>query len=433
MSAKELFTGKLGIQYGQFCVDVPLDEEDWEDYMDMEGAFESQENGLCGAAMDGKLFFVVGPQDGVIDLRVEMLEGPPDLEDACSDVVEVSFERADTPVILSEWGQETTHALEIPPGTYRVRYSIAEMDREYGDEDDFEAPVLGQKYLLQFWPADVAPDQILVANSEQGKYWHHSMGKGVAGYEPSTPEEGDWRPSPDDQKPLRFWAPLEEDVIAMEFERIRDLVDAIQSHNNWELVDVFLMAPSDKAPASDEVSRIGGAPVGVSESRWPTHAGKPMDHALSIDLEDIPDFKFNVPEGTRAISLFVSDLDENMAFDPGTSQTSVLCLTEDEVAQGVVHSNSASREMGPVSIRYSTQKVQAELFVGQFDSTDGLNILKQQLSSFFGFGGYVPLWLQDPESRDGYLFQFKEGLVDMHLGREGSMYVFNDSAFWQCR
>ena len=44
-----------------------------------------------------------------------------------------------------------------------------------------------------------------------------------------------------------------------------------------------------------------------------------------------------------------------------------------------------------------------------------------------------PIWLQGDEDSGGeFLFQFDEALAYTNLGDSGVMYVFDDTAFWQC-
>lgn len=43
-----------------------------------------------------------------------------------------------------------------------------------------------------------------------------------------------------------------------------------------------------------------------------------------------------------------------------------------------------------------------------------------------------PMWLQDEACFGEFLMQFDEQFVYMNLGDMGIMYVFADTAFWQC-
>ena len=61
--------------------------------------------------------------------------------------------------------------------------------------------------------------------------------------------------------------------------------------------------------------------------------------------------------------------------------------------------------------------------------------LKELRSAIYNLPGRVggePLWLQSEEDGGSFLFQFDEALVPMNLGDCGIMYVFDDTAYWQC-
>ena len=171
---KQLFSGNLNIYYGQFYIDV-LDFDD-ESYLDMDSAFDDQQNGLCGARHPGKLFFMVGPQDGTARLRVELHDSEPHLLEDYQDIVECPFDASARELHLCEWAFEAMHPLDLPSGEYVVRYSIKNIDHDYGEECDWEQPVEGQEYLVQFWPGSALDDKIVRNVSELGHYWHQELG-----------------------------------------------------------------------------------------------------------------------------------------------------------------------------------------------------------------------------------------------------------------
>ena len=173
-----LFSGNIGIEYGQFYIDVALEDEEEgdDDYLDPDGAFAGQKNGICGAAQAGKLFFVTGIQDGVASIDVELHVDKPAIDESFSEIVEVSFHRGKKPVSLCEWGHEQTHHLELPEGHYRVRYCIDGMDKDYEQNGDYEAPVPGQRHRVQFWRSAPEADSIFKHTSETAAYWHREWG-----------------------------------------------------------------------------------------------------------------------------------------------------------------------------------------------------------------------------------------------------------------
>lgn len=171
---KQLFSGNVSIFYGQFYIDALEVDED--DYLDMESAFCSQNNGLCGASHNGKLFFVVGPQDGTAKVSVELHATAPELDPACQDVVECNLIAGHDDLHLCEWANEETHRLELPRGDYVVRYSISNLDRDYTDADDWDDPIAGQEYTIQLWPGRVANDRVIRSDTDIGRYWHKELG-----------------------------------------------------------------------------------------------------------------------------------------------------------------------------------------------------------------------------------------------------------------
>ncbi len=170
---KVIYSGKLGIDYGQFYVDVDDDEVD---YLDPDGAFENQVNGICGAAQKGKLFLVAGIQGGVIEIEVQLHASEPSIENSYEEIVEANIEVDEQQLMLCEWAHEDTHNLSVPPQEYIVRYCIKGMDKDYEDDSDWESPLPGQMYLLQFWPGIIERDKVIKCTSESAKYWHREWG-----------------------------------------------------------------------------------------------------------------------------------------------------------------------------------------------------------------------------------------------------------------
>lgn len=174
---RKLFSGVIGIDYGQFYIDNP-ESGDEEDYLDPEGAFEGQQNDICGSSQSGKIFFVVGPQAGVISVDVVLCDSEPEIDEQYDEVVEVGFDRGSNPIALCEWGCEKTYPLDIPGGRYSVRYSIQGMDRDYDDDSDWNSPIEGQKHLIQIWPNDNPKERIIKVSTETAAYWHKEWGRG---------------------------------------------------------------------------------------------------------------------------------------------------------------------------------------------------------------------------------------------------------------
>ncbi len=173
---KVLFSGNIGIDYSQFYIETSYEEEDDDDYLFSESAFENQKNGICGASLQGKIFFVASIQYGVITIEVELYSIEPPIGESYEEIVEVSFVCGDKPVFLCEWAHEKTYELALPKGIYRVRYCIKGMDKNDTDADDGEIPIPGQLNLIQFWLAEPMDDEIIKQTSGNAGYWHKEWG-----------------------------------------------------------------------------------------------------------------------------------------------------------------------------------------------------------------------------------------------------------------
>lgn len=109
-------------------------------------------------------------------VSINILESVPEINVDYDDVVEVSFVNESSTLGLCQWAHEQTYPLELPEGTYRVRYSVKGMGKEHGEGDDWETPVPGQRHLIQLWQSEINSDAILKSQSEPGCYWHKTFG-----------------------------------------------------------------------------------------------------------------------------------------------------------------------------------------------------------------------------------------------------------------
>ncbi|HEY3530380.1 MAG TPA: hypothetical protein VGK78_14635 [Nocardioides sp.] len=161
------FEGPWHVHYGQLYVESATggQQEDMADH------FVEQANGLLGAAVPGALFLMTGLHTGPVGLRVEVLESEPEDDDFWDDVVEASF-TADLPVTVVGWGGETYQPLDLAGGSYRVRWSANEMDAGRDQDTVLDDEEIIDRYLLQLWPADPAPDEVVRQASECAAYWH---------------------------------------------------------------------------------------------------------------------------------------------------------------------------------------------------------------------------------------------------------------------
>lgn len=168
-AVEHAFEGRVQMAYGQMYVDGSAGEPS----TDLSEAFAGQVNGLCGAAEAHHLFLITGRHTGTIDLTVDILDAPPQMDETWEDIVEASFEATGDEVHLMEW-DGNGYPLPFPmPGAYRVRYSARNMDAARDDEYTREADAAPtDSYRLQFWPAPITADAIVKQTSESAAYWH---------------------------------------------------------------------------------------------------------------------------------------------------------------------------------------------------------------------------------------------------------------------
>ncbi|GAB2586106.1 hypothetical protein [Kribbella endophytica] len=162
-----IFDGRMGLTFGQIY--LMTGGVDWPDFDD---ARRGQVNGLCGGAQSGRLLLITGLHSGEVGLRVERLDAEPALDDTWEEIVEVSFEPVGPELVLHGLDAGMYVSTELPVVSYRARYCAADMDK--GKEVDVvsaDEPVV-DRYLLQLWPAEPAPDVIRKQTSATASYWH---------------------------------------------------------------------------------------------------------------------------------------------------------------------------------------------------------------------------------------------------------------------
>lgn len=145
-----------------------------------------QVNGLCGAAVPGRLKLTTGLHTGWVGLMVEVYDTRPAVDEAWEDVVEVSFTPATRRVRVAQWEGGEPCAFDLDPVTHRVRYSATGMDAAHQAGVVFEDEPPVDRYLLQLWPEPHAPDAVVKQTSAQAAYWHRHARTLPP---PPTPEE----------------------------------------------------------------------------------------------------------------------------------------------------------------------------------------------------------------------------------------------------
>ncbi|WP_432885700.1 hypothetical protein ACQPYH_01985 [Kribbella sp. CA-245084] len=147
--------------------------ESGEEYADLGECFAGQRNGLCGAAVPGKLFLITGLHTGRVGFTVELHDTMPSVEYDAEDVVEAPYRPIGDAKLVTWGGSGGPWSLELEPQTdYRVRYSAWGMDEGHQAGPPKDGEPLVDRYLLQFWPARPAPDRVVKETSKQAAYWH---------------------------------------------------------------------------------------------------------------------------------------------------------------------------------------------------------------------------------------------------------------------
>jgi hypothetical protein len=154
--------GPFWLEYGQIFVDGAGE------YVAPTDAFAGQRNGLCGAAVAGRLLLRTGLHTGKVGFRVEVHERMPSVEYDAEDVAEASYVPEGKPQLRSLGGEPVL--LDLEDVSYRVRYSAWGMDAGHQSGPPADDDSLVDRYLLQLWPARVAPERVVKETSRQAAY-----------------------------------------------------------------------------------------------------------------------------------------------------------------------------------------------------------------------------------------------------------------------
>lgn len=218
----------------------------------------------------------------------------------------------------------------------------------------------------------------------------------------------------------------------MSIELIRELTAKVLETTDSNLLTIYIAEAIDQEPAATTVARIGGVPLGITPMTWPRLNGLPMAHLLTIDLDDMPELKTDTLANARAVALFISDRIDNGAYEPHTPETVLIALSQDDIDQG--EPSETLRESDQASGYQLTPVKVPESIFDEPEEYDEENPLEQLRNAVFSasYAAGKPLWLQGDEYNGHFLLQFDEAFINMNLGDAGVMYVFADTAFWQC-
>ena len=162
-----VFSGPLGVHYAQAYV-LPAGSVT----PGLKECFRGQVNGLCGAALPGKLFLITGLHTGHVGFTVDLLDAPPPLDETWEEVVEVPFSVTACETALVQWAGTVTYPIPLPRGSFRARYCARGM--QLGKVLDTllpDRPAI-DSYSLTFWPAQTTDDSVLRVTAEIAAYFH---------------------------------------------------------------------------------------------------------------------------------------------------------------------------------------------------------------------------------------------------------------------
>ena len=161
-----LFDGDVRVEYGYVHVDSGVGGWD----QDLE-ARAGQRNGLLGAAQPGFLVVSTGMHTGLVPFRVEAHDHAPPLADGYGEIVEASCDLRGPELWLTTFDWGTSFVLP-GNGPHRVRLSARHYEAGRKHERYKRKQRVRDSYLLQFWPAVMAPDQIVKVKAPSAQYWH---------------------------------------------------------------------------------------------------------------------------------------------------------------------------------------------------------------------------------------------------------------------
>lgn len=209
-----------------------------------------------------------------------------------------------------------------------------------------------------------------------------------------------------------------------------------------EWTTIYLLEPGEASPAADDRNRIRGAPIGVGEEEWPHREREetlPMEHVVTLDVSEIPELRDELADETEAVALFVCRPDFNEAWNPHNDDTEVVSLEASDLERGEYEGElpAGDRETG-TTFEVVPVEVPAEVFLDPYERDPGerdpvVEKIRQEVYQAPGRAGGEPIWVQEEQYPDGeFLFQFDEQFADINLGDMGVMYVYRETAFWQC-
>lgn len=214
---------------------------------------------------------------------------------------------------------------------------------------------------------------------------------------------------------------------------IQTLAKNAISENSSPLVPLYILTrlPHDTTQETG-YNKILGKCKDPDITKWPHYGKNKMRHVLSLDLKTMPQLSFSFLENTDIVSVFISSLSENEAYSSDTDESCVVLSRHDD--RNPINltklTNSFNVETTYIEV---PEDIFDEDFYDIFDKDSHMGILHKELFNTSYVGG-KPIWYQGEEySSETFICQFDERFIEeINLGGDGIMYVFEQTAFWQC-
>lgn len=183
------------------------------------------------------------------------------------------------------------------------------------------------------------------------------------------------------------------------------------------------------------LSYYAGEPPYIED--WPYMEDTPMQHMLTLDLRALPQLN------KQFISLFVAEPFENEAYEPYNPDTFLYYHSgqvRDEEQDAPIEPVDEQRPIAMFPIEVPTEAFLNEEEVEEAEDWDGEDFeLSEELKAIqlaifnCSYIGGKPIWLQSKDYEGPFIGQFDMELVpEINLGDSGIMYIFEETAFWQC-
>jgi antitoxin component YwqK of YwqJK toxin-antitoxin module len=217
-------------------------------------------------------------------------------------------------------------------------------------------------------------------------------------------------------------------------EQYQDLMQAYLLKNpDTKTTMVYWLDRLNHAPKGNAISRVGGPAIGLDKDSMPQFDEEYMQHIFTLDIKALPSLAAKLPKGTAAVSLFVANPDHNEAYEPGNEQAELVFLTEEDLKTGSFSDDDYEPYTEATAVQVTEIEAPIEIFSEDYNRDD--EDLKEIRNKLYNAPAYVmgaPIWLQSEEHFGQFLMQFDEKFASINLGDSGIMYVFSDTAFWQC-